>query len=366
MRKRTTYTCANTRRLLFTASSLLFAGTAAASAPSLSFSSYANVYGYLDTQYESALLGSVSFRLNGQSDYQSYQPFYEDGNPNPHASASYNVQAGANNGITDPIYDVVTNSGQYGYSYTGEAQALGTNLKTKMSGSIVDVDNNPVDPWNDNVPTELNAHSYASWNQQFYIAPTATKAAGSYGAILIGITLDGDFPVPLGEPNVYNNASAYLNASSSFQDTAGVSYDSYFGINTYSSDDTWTGSKTVYKKLLFQYGTAFNINLYQYASVYGNGSADFFNTGYISAIELPFGSTLESGAEQAGLGDASQLYGRVFNSASENAENTNWDFGNNGGGFNPPPAVPLPAAAWSFIAGLIGMLANQRRRKPVL
>lgn len=362
MRKYSKYTPVDTRYLLLAASSLLFAGNAAASTPSLSFSSYASVSGYLRTDYESALLGNVSFQLSGQSDYQSYQPFYQYGSPNPHASASYNVPAGANSGITDPIYDVVTNSGQYGYSYTGEAQALGTNLKTKMSASVVDVDNNLVDPWNDNLTTSLDTHSNASWSQQFYIAPTATKAQGSYGAILVGITLEGNFPA-LSDTGFYNDASAYLEASSSFQDTAGVSYSSDFEISTWSNDETWTGSKTVYKKLLFQYGTAFDIDLYQAAHVYGNGSADFFNTGYISAIEIPFGSTLESGAEQAGLGDASQLYGRVYNSASDDAENTNWDFGNNGGGFTPPPAnVPLPAAAWSFIAGLMGMLSIQRRR----
>lgn len=313
----------------------------------------------MNTQYNSALLGNVSFQLNGQSDYQSYWQNY--GNPSPHAYASYSLPTGANNGITDPIYDLVTDFGQYGYSYEGQAQAAATDLKTKISSSVVDINNNLVDPYQTSRSTTVSAYSSAGWNQQAYIAPTAQKSAGSYGAILVGITLDGTFPA-LADPNLNNDAYAQLNATSRFQDSAGVSYNSQFSIWTNPNDSAWTGSKTVFKKLLFQYGTPFNLDLWQYANVSGNGSVDFFSTGYISAIEIPFGSTLETGAEQAGLGNASQLYGRVFNSATADAENTNWDFGNNGGGFTPPSQVPLPAAAWSFIAGLIGMLFNQRRR----
>ena len=47
-----------------------------------------------------------------------------------------------------------------------------------------------------------------------------------------------------------------------------------------------------------------------------------------------------SGAQEAGLGAAGDLYGQVFNSATPDAQNTNWDFGNNGGGFTLP--VPEP------------------------
>jgi hypothetical protein len=206
----------------------------------------------------------------------------------------------------------------------------------------------------------MNAYSTAQWNQQFYIAPTASRAAGSYGAILVGITLDGSFPAP--DPLLgINEASAWLSAGSSFTDTAGVNYNSNFNISTHGSDPSWSGSRTVYKKLLFQYGTVFNINLYQQSYTYLNGAAEFFQTGQITEIELPFGAVLDSGAEQAGLGDVGQLYGRVFQSSNPDAENTNWDFGNNGGGFTP--SIPEPQTWAMALIGLGIALRTGARRK---
>ncbi|RRQ21505.1 VPLPA-CTERM sorting domain-containing protein [Thiohalobacter thiocyanaticus] len=38
--------------------------------------------------------------------------------------------------------------------------------------------------------------------------------------------------------------------------------------------------------------------------------------------------------------------------------------GDNGNGVEPPQAVPLPAAAWLFISGIVGMLGVARRRNP--
>ena len=330
---------------------LVCLASSAQASPSLSYSSNAYVYGSLESQYTSALLGDVSFTMRGASDSQ-----YTNGNV---ARVSYSVPAGANTGgVTDPIYDIVTDYGQYGFSYSGQAQVLNGKLKTELTSSMVDADGNAVD---NTTNTDLYSHSSAYWSQQMYIAPTANRQSGSYGAIVVGITLDGSFPASA-DPNISNDSDAYLSASSSFTDTAGVSYTSSFNISAYPG--SWTdGSQTVYKKLLFQYGTPFSLTLDQWISSYGNGIADFFNTGKISSIEIPYAATLETGAQQAGLGSLNELFGHVFNSATQNAENTNWDFGNNGGGFTPPSQVPVPAAMWLFGSGLIGLIGIQRKKQ---
>lgn len=336
----------NTKQIALVASGLLicFAGSVQAG-PTLNFSSYSQVYGNLNTSYSSPLLGDVSFTLNGASGYGSNGSL---------AQASYSVPS--NETTTDPIYNIVTDNGQYGFSYSGKSQVLGTKLKTDISSSVFDSSGAQV---NSASNTQVSAYSYAQWNQGFYIAPTAAKAAGSYGAILVKINLDGDFPA-LSDPNLYNNSNSQLYGSTNFTDTAGVSYSSSF--NIYANSGSWTGQETAYKKLLFQYGTTFNISFYQWTSSYNNGEAHFFNTGKISAIELPFGAVLESGAQQAGVGDLTELYGNVYNSATADAENTNWDFGNNGGGFTPPPEVPVPSAVWLFGSGLLGLLGMRQRK----
>ena len=337
---------------LATSGLLLCVAESVQAAPTLNYSSYSQVYGNLNTNYSSAILGDVSFTLNGTADYS-----WANGNStqaHSEAHASYNVAAGQV--TSDPIYNIVTDNGQFGFSYSGDAVADRTLLKTKMASSVVDSNGNLV---NNATSSSLNSYAHASWSSQQYIAPTASKAAGSYGAILVGITLDGNFPA-LSDPSIYQSGYVQLYGSSGFTDTAGVAYNSNFSITAYPN--TWTGgSQTVYKKLLFQYGTNFDISLSQWLSLYNNGNADFSHTGRISSLELPFGATLESGALQASLGSLSDLFGNVYNSSTADAENTNWDFGNNGGGFTPPP-VPVPSAVWLFGSGLIGLLGLRKRK----
>lgn len=328
----------------------------------LSFSAYASVYGYLNTQYNSPLLGGdVNFSVSGASAYAHNYPGSGQTTTGV-ASVNYTVAPGMG-GTGDLFYDIITDSGRYSFHYQGQAEVQGTDLRTRMASSTLDHGIGGADPGQAvdyTSRTSQYSYSQAQWNQGFFIGSTAARPTGSYGAIVVGVTLDGHFPA-LADASVYNSSWAQLQAGSEFTDTAGVSYNSQFYLSTQATDASWTGQKTVFKKLLFQYGTVFNLNLYQYASSSNNGSAEFFSTGKITQIEIPFGSTLQSGAQEAGLGDLSSLYGSVVQSATADAQNTNWDFGNNGGGFAPP--VPEPQTWAMLLAGLLAVGQAARRRR---
>ncbi|MES2160225.1 MAG: PEP-CTERM sorting domain-containing protein [Pseudomonadota bacterium] len=319
--------------------------------PVLNYYAAASVNGSINTSYSSALLGDVSFQL-----YTPSVSTYNDGSNPSHSTGvalgSYDIALGGASGA-DPVYDIITNNGQYGFGYSGRAEASSTRLRTAISTSMVD-NGAPSGPAN----SYLQANANAQWNQQLLITAATGRKAGDYGAFVVAMTLEGTFPAGGG----YNSASSYAQLDTSFTDSAGVSYSSGFGTSTYAGDGSWTGSRTVFKKLLFQYGTVFNLGMWQQTYATNNGAANFFDTGYVSAIELPNGAVLLSGAEQAGLGNLGQLYGVVTNAGSVDDPNTNWDFGNNGGGFTPPP-VPEPDTVLMLGGGLAVLAGLARRRK---
>lgn len=341
--------------LTLTACAVAFPLNAAASAaPTLTYSAYAYVNGAVESIYSSEILGQTTLRIEGPRSSAGI---------NEVASADWNIPA--NQSILDPGYNLVTNFGEYGYSYSARAQVLGNKLKATVATSSTDLE------WQNPNGTSINASAYANFTDQWLIAPTAKHAAGSYGAALVTIKLDGAFPTPA---DTYNSAGAWLSASTSFKDTAGVSYQSSFSINAYPSTyytsgmDEWvsydwltSGSVSVKKKLLFQYGTPFDLNMTLNTWSSSNGQADFFHTGQIAEVFLPRDAQLQTGSLASGIDG--MTFGNIANATSYDDPNTIWDFGNNGGAI--VPGVPEPEAYAMLLAGLgvMGFIARRRTRR---
>jgi len=329
--------------------------SASATQTLLSYSSNSQVYGYISYQQSSAYLpggNSVTSTGYGPSDY-SYT--------NGIANATWSLPAGET--TSDPFYNSATNSGVYSYSYTGSAQVLGNTLKASISSSSTDTN------WSNPNGTSVQAYATASYTDLWLISADSKHAAGTYGAILVTEALDGRFPTNSGSGN---SASVYLQSSSSFTDKSGVNYNSNFSISAYpsgsysSGDSSWTyadwtntQSKTVTKKLLFQYDTPFSLSMYLQSYSSSNGEADFLSTAKITDVLLPYGASLETGSLQSGI--TGVTFGNLHNATSLSDPNTNWDFGNGGGAIVP---VPEPESYAMLLAGLglVGYTVKRRKR----
>lgn len=340
---------------------LTVSGQAAAVQQLLSFSSYSQVYGYASAQVNSPLLGTVNVQASGPYDYRGTN----DTGP---ATSTWAIPmgqsgGGGGGGGGDLAYDIITNYGQYGYGYDGQAQALGNQLKTKISTSSTDIDSlNPNPSY-----TSIWAYAQASYSDQWLITALSSKGR-KYGAIVVTAQLDGTMPaLPSGQTN---SASAYLSANSSFTDISGVNYNSSFSINAYnggysvpgsnaSYDWSVPGTVTIQKKLLFQYGTPFNLGMTLQAYSSANGEADFFNTAKITEVEIPFDTELSTGSS----GFTGFTLGNLRSASTLDDPNTNWDFGNGGGGIIP--GIPEPETYALMLAGLglIGAVARRRKQK---
>lgn len=326
--------------------------SAVVSTPLLNYWAYNDAYGSVYINTSSPALGDfgANFSLGRQTSYWDY-----NNRTLAPVTTQVDIQTNASPAGADPLYDLVTRGGQYGFAFSGSASATPGGLHTQMTVRSTDVNGSAV-PGSPDARLYGYAHAYVS---EQYLITSSTRPAGSYGALLVGITLEGSFAhSPVGR------ADTTLYASADFTDSSGVNFQSSFHVTANDNvwSQPWTGSQTVYKKLLFQYGTPFSLSLDQWTSVYDNGTADFSHTGQISSIEIPFASTLDTGAMQQGLGTLTSLYGNVFNSATADAQNTNWDFANNGGGFTPP--VPEPATYALMLGGLAAVALLARRRLP--
>jgi hypothetical protein len=345
---------------------LFASGNAAAERTHLSFSNYAQVYGYINLSVVSSLNSEpTSFQVTGPTSYDSV--YYSSGNPVlpsriASASASWNILAG---GTSDLLYDAVTNYGQYGYSYDGQARAVGNQLGASIKTTSTDVN------WENPNGSSLYAYGYSNYSDQWLITNRPGRTRG-FGAIVVTAQLHGSFPEPA--PGSTNSASAWLGANTSFTDTSGVNYRSDFSISAspgsyYTSGGTgWTGIDwstsgvvTVKKKLLFQYGTPFNLGMTLQAYSSANGEADFYHTAKITEVELPVDVEFYRGSFDSGL-DGVTL-GNLRYATALDDPNTNWDFGNGGGAI--VPGIPEPETYAMLLAGLglLGLMARRRTRR---
>lgn len=309
----------------------------------------------LSYQSSSSVVGTLELYVRGDmGDYAMYSYNVPGDNVagNALASASFNLPANT----TDPETDLgpITSNGQFGFSLNGQTKVTGTKMQGSLISQILDANGNPTSAQQD---TTFRSWTYSRFTDQWLINADANHAAGTYGAVILGIHLDAKpaSGAPSGTINTYYGGQLF--AKSSFADPAldpTSDHSDYVGITGSSTEASWTGSGTAYKKILFKYGTPFSLTMQLNGIGFENTALEL--SGRIDSVELPYGTTLLTGAQQSGL--AGVDYGTVFNAASLNDQNTNWDFANNGGGFTP--AVPEPATYALLIGGLAVVGARKR------
>jgi hypothetical protein len=312
-----------------------FAATTTLPPQLLVFQTSAQVYGQLSNGSLDPDFGTTVYSyVNGDGDSKNYYiaPSYSYGTANELASVSWSRGGGNDPASHGPLFNTFTGNDAYSFGYTGNSQVLGTDVKAIVSSTSTDLASA--------TGTTVNAWGYAQWQDQWLIAATPDHAAGTFGRLNLSYTLEG---LPSGD-----NAQAQLYVSTSFTDTLGANNSSSSQISAYSGDASWTGSNTVTANLLYEYGTAFNVNFNLYTYVANNSTSDFYDTGAITAVELPLGTVLQTGALQSGIGGVS--YGHVFNS-------NNPDLYVGGGGL----PVPEPETYALMLLGL-GALNLWRRR----
>jgi hypothetical protein len=259
----------------------------------LSFSTYASVSGTLI--HYAADTGFPDAQLAGPADVQTWAA-YQGGTPNPIASSNWSLGGGGDPGSHDPTYNLLTVDDLYNFTFAGQAQVLGTQLKAQISTAYTDVSNSMV-------RSSMSAWSSASITDHWLITSPAASGPGSFGRIRITFSLDG---------KLSGNAFSQMTVQSNFLDWQNLQHVSGQTITASSGDGPYSQIGTAL--LLFEYGVPFTFSAQLNAFSADNGNSDFFNTAKLTNIEMPIGTTLITGALQSAIEPAP--YGTVWNSTA--------------------------------------------------
>jgi len=258
----------------------------------LPYSTYASVSGrlihYSTTGYQDA-------QLAGPTDIRAWDTSLSSA-ANQIASSTWSIGGGNDPTAHDETYNLVTGNDAFNFTFSGEAQVLGTALKAKIATS-------DTDPENNGVSSSLSASSSASLTDQWLIEPTSTDALGTLARVRVSFSVDG---------NLSGNSFSQVTLQSYFFDatnTRQVSRETF--TFTENGASTFMNGSAL---LLYEYGTPFTFSAILNVFSSDTGGADFFNTAKFTGIELPIGATLSSGALQSGIFNAT--YGVLANSNS--------------------------------------------------